>query len=73
MNMGCEKNLHDADTGANIDEEIRENTRINVRETVFGIPVALVNKYFIVNVLQEKIAAFNEAGHFFFLVNPIVH
>lgn len=67
-----QNNLHDADTRANIDEKIRENTRINVRETVFGIPVALVDKYFIMNVLQEEITAFNEASHFFFFVNPVV-
>lgn len=63
--------LHDADAGSNIDEEIWENTRIDVRKTVFGIAVALIDEDFVVDVLQEEIATFNKASHLFFLVNPV--
>ena len=63
--------LHDTDARANIDEKVRENTRIDVRESRFGVSVALIYKNFVVNVLQEKITAFDKASHLFFFVNPV--
>lgn len=36
---------------------------------VFGITISMVDKCFIANVFQKKIASFNETSHFIFFIN----
>lgn len=62
--------LHYTDARTNIDKKIGKNTWIDVWETVFRVSVALVYENFVMNILQEEVAAFDKTSHFFFFVNP---
>lgn len=61
--------LHYADAWTYVDEHVGVDARVDTGEAVFGVGVPLVDEHFIGDVLQKKVAAFDQAGHLFFLVD----
>jgi len=64
--------LYQTDSRANVDQQIWKNSfSVSNLKLVLWTAMTLVNKCLIWNVFEKKIAAFNQALNFIFLVNSV--
>lgn len=66
----AEPHLHDGHSGADVDEEVREDVGVIGLEPELGVGVFLTHEGFVWDVLQHEVAPLYQAGHHVLFVHP---
>lgn len=67
--MATTTNLHNANTRANVDQQVREDVGVRVDKLVLRILVPIKLKLLVRDVTEQEVASFDEARHLILLVH----
>jgi len=69
MHQSYYTHFHEADARAYVHQKVWKHILVNTLEMVIWVTMALIDKGFIKNVLQQKVAAADKALYFIFFIH----
>ena len=69
MHQSYDTHLHEADTRAYVHQKVWKHILVNTLEMVIWVTMTLIDKGFIKNVLQQKVAAADKALYFILFIH----